>query len=155
MGFETGGVAGFPGMQVVKADALIPDLMHAATVQVTAELVFDEKAKQSYKRKIQDLQEEIQHCEDHSNFERAAELQQEYSTLVDHLTASLGMGGKTRKVNDPMDKMRSAVTWRIRNAIQKIEKSHPALGKHLAYSIKTGLFCSYCPEKPVKWVLAQ
>jgi uncharacterized protein (TIGR02099 family) len=34
----TGGVAGFPGMQVVKADALIPDLMHAATVQVTAEL---------------------------------------------------------------------------------------------------------------------
>ena len=33
-------------------------------VQVTAELVFDEKAKQSYKRKILDLQEEIQHCED-------------------------------------------------------------------------------------------
>lgn len=34
----TGRVAGFPGLQVVKAEARIPDLMHAATVQVDAEL---------------------------------------------------------------------------------------------------------------------
>lgn len=34
----SGGVAGFPGLRVVKADARIPDLMHAATVQVNAEL---------------------------------------------------------------------------------------------------------------------
>jgi TolB-like protein len=124
-------------------------------VQMTGELVFDEKARQSYKRKIQDLQDEIKQCEDHSNFDRAAELQLEYDSLVDHLSASLGMGGKTRKINDPMDKMRSAVTWRIRNAIQKIEKSHPSLGKHFTHAIKTGLFCAYKPEKPVKWVLSR
>lgn len=123
-------------------------------VHASSEPIFDEKAKQSYKKRMQDIQEDIQTCEDQSNFERAAELQQEYSDLVEHLTASIGMGGKTRKVNDTMDKMRSAVTWRIRNAIQKIEKSHPALGRHFANSIKTGLFCSYSPEKPVKWVLA-
>jgi hypothetical protein len=127
--------------------------LFGTAVLATAEPAFDDKAKQSYKKKIYDLQEEIKYCEDHSNFERAAELQQEYTDLVDHLSTSLGMGGKTRKVNDPMDKMRSAVTWRIRNAIQKIEKSHPALGKHFAHSIKTGLFCSYRPEKPVKWLL--
>ena len=34
----TGRVAGFPGLQVVKADARIPDLMHSATVQVNADL---------------------------------------------------------------------------------------------------------------------
>ncbi|MDW5441051.1 YhdP family protein [Polaromonas sp. SM01] len=33
-----GRVSGFPGLQVLKADARIPDLMHAATVQVKAEL---------------------------------------------------------------------------------------------------------------------
>ena len=123
-------------------------------VMSMAEPVFDDRAKQSYKKKMQELQEEIKLCENHSDFERAAELQQEYSDLVDHLTTSLGMGGKTRKVNDPMDKIRSAVTWRIRNAIQKIEKNHPALGKHFANSIKTGLFCSYCPEKPLKWTVS-
>ncbi len=34
----SGRVAGLPGLQLVKADARIPDLMHSATVQVTAEL---------------------------------------------------------------------------------------------------------------------
>lgn len=34
----TGRVAGFPGLQVVKAEARIPDLMHSATVQVNADL---------------------------------------------------------------------------------------------------------------------
>ncbi|MDI1338537.1 YhdP family protein [Polaromonas sp.] len=34
----TGRIAGFPGLQVVKADARIPDLMHAATVQVVGEI---------------------------------------------------------------------------------------------------------------------
>lgn len=34
----TGRVSGLPGLQIIKADARIPDLMHAATVQVNAEL---------------------------------------------------------------------------------------------------------------------
>ncbi|WP_366945575.1 YhdP family protein [Polaromonas sp.] len=34
----TGRIAGFPGLQVVKANARIPDLMHAATVQVDGEI---------------------------------------------------------------------------------------------------------------------
>ncbi|WP_372827962.1 YhdP family protein, partial [Polaromonas sp.] len=34
----TGRVSGLPGLQIVKADARIPDLMHSATVQVNAEI---------------------------------------------------------------------------------------------------------------------
>ena len=34
----SGRVAGFPGLQVIKAEARIPDLMHSATVQVQADL---------------------------------------------------------------------------------------------------------------------
>lgn len=34
----TGRIAGFPGLQVVKADARIADLMHSATVQVNADI---------------------------------------------------------------------------------------------------------------------
>lgn len=34
----TGRIAGFPGLQVVKADARIPDLMHGSTVQVVGEI---------------------------------------------------------------------------------------------------------------------
>lgn len=122
-------------------------------VVMSSEPVFDEKAKRSYQKKILELQEEIQWSEQNNDLERTTSLQQEYDDIVDHLSASLGMRGKIRKAHDPIDKARSAVTWRIRNAIRKIEKTHPSLGKHLSVSIKTGLFCSYRPEKPVTWML--
>ncbi len=121
-------------------------------LETNAEPVFDEKAKKSYQRKIQELQEEIRWSESNNDFQRTATLHKEYDDIVDHLSASLGLKGKIRKSNDVLDKARSAVTWRIRNAIQKIEKVHPLLAKHLSTSVKTGIFCCYNPERPVKWV---
>jgi hypothetical protein len=43
------------------------------------------------------------------------------------------------------------VTWRIRSALTKIEDAHPALGRHLRNSVRTGTFCSYRPERMVDW----
>lgn len=119
---------------------------------MSAEPVFDEKAKRSYQKRIASLQEEIRLCEEHNDLHRTAALRKEYDDIIDHLSTSLGLGKKVRVANDPVDKTRSAVTWRIRNAIQKIRKANPSLGKHLALSIKTGLFCSYTPERPVEWL---
>ena len=119
----------------------------------TGEPAFDEKAKRNYQKKISALLEETRRAEDDHDLQRAAELRHEYEEILDHLSVSLGIGRKARKLNDPIDKARSAVTWRIRNAIQKIHGAHPALGKHLSVSIKTGLFCSYSPEKALKWVV--
>ncbi len=115
-------------------------------------LVFDEKAKRAYKNKILELQGEIQSAEYNNDFGRASILQKEYDDILHHLTVSLGLNGRTRKANDPIDKTRSAVTWRIRNVIRKMETLHPVLGKHLAASIRTGIFCSYTPEKAVHWI---
>ena len=117
-----------------------------------SELVFDEKAKRSYQKKMLELQEEIRYLEDINDHQRSATLHKEYDDIVDHLMSSLGLRGKIRKTHDVLDKTRSAVTWRIRNTIQKIEKVHPMLAKHLSASIKTGIFCAYHPEKPVRWI---
>jgi hypothetical protein len=46
-----------------------------------------------------------------------------------------------------------AVTWRLRSAIKKIGAAHPALGKHLSNSVRTGSFCAYGPETSVVWRL--
>lgn len=121
-------------------------------LEMHAERVFDEKAKRSYQKKILELQEEIRWSENNNDLQRTATLHKEYDDIVDHLSASLGLGRKIRKSHDVLDKARSAVTWRIRNAIQKIEKVHPILSKHLTASIKTGIFCYYNPEKPLKWI---
>lgn len=122
-------------------------------LSVSKEFVFDDRAKKSYQRKLVELQEEIKWCEDNNDLVRTSTLQKEYDEIIDHLSSSLGIGGKTRRVHDPIDKARSAITWRIRNAIQKIEKEHPDLGKHLSLSIKTGIFCSYNPEKTIQWIV--
>ncbi len=121
-------------------------------VVMNAEPVFDEKAKLSYQKKILELQQEIQWSETNNDLKRTSLLQEELDQIIDHLSASLGLKGKIRKEHDPIEKARSAVTWRIRNAIQKIDKYHPALGRHLSSSINTGLFCSYTPEKSIRWV---
>jgi hypothetical protein len=40
-------------------------------------------------------------------------------------------------------------TWRP----DRLEKEHPALALHLNNSNRTGMFCSYAPERPVGWQL--
>lgn len=125
-----------------------------AVLHGDGEPVFDEKAKRAYRKKLQELKDEMDELEHMQNPERQALLQAEYDSLLRHLSSSLGMGGKSRKANDPVEKVRSAVTWRIRKAIQKFEKEHPALGKHLSVSVKTGVFCSYRPEAVPDWVVA-
>ncbi|HYF66526.1 MAG TPA: tetratricopeptide repeat protein [Ohtaekwangia sp.] len=124
-----------------------------AGLQEENQFLFDAKAKRQYQKKIQELKEELKSAEEDNDLERMSSRQREYEFLMDHLSTSLGLGGRIRKSQGSVDKARSAVTWRIRNAIQRIDKCHPALGKHLSVSIKTGMFCSYSPEKPVKWIL--
>ena len=88
-----------------------------------------------------------------NQLEKISSLREEYDSLLDHLSKSLSLSGKTRKVGSTVEKARSAVTWRIRNAIKKIENVHPELGNHLSKSIKTGTNCAYLPEVDVNWTL--
>ena len=43
---------------------------------------------------------------------------------------------------------------RIEDAVRRIEAAHPELGRHLANSVRTGTFCTYSPERPVRWTLS-
>jgi hypothetical protein len=98
-----------------------------------------------------ELQQELSEAENNNDHVKANKIQQEYDALLNYLSKSLGLQGKVRHTNNPVEKARTAVTWRIRKAIQKIEQSHPALGKHFAVSVKTGTFCTYNPERPTSW----
>ena len=127
------------------------DLMNAAIDEVSSTEAIDKKAKQDYLQRIKVLQEDIVEAETSHQVEKALTLQNEYDTILSHLSNSLGLAGKSRKVGSTIEKARSAVTWRIRSAIKKINEQHPALGNHLSKSIKTGTFCVYQPELEVYW----
>jgi TolB-like protein len=124
-------------------------------VSEKGEKLFDTKAKKQYEKKIVELQADIREAEQRSDFSQLEKLQDEYDKLIEYLSQSLGIRGKVRESNNPVEKARSAVTWRIRSAIAKIESCHPQLGAHLSNAIKTGSFCSYQPDRDLTWLTYQ
>lgn len=129
------------------------ELMGTVLEQDDHYFVLDDKAKKEYQKRVNALLKAIEEADEAQHSEMASELREQYEKLVDTLSSSLGLKGKSRKIGSAQERTRTAVTWRIRSAIQKIEKAHPTLGKHLSKSIETGLFCSYTPEKELDWVL--
>lgn len=129
------------------------DLMGALVNESNSTKVIDDKAKSQYLKRIKELQVDIESAEDMNQIEKIGPLREEYDTILDHLSQSLGLSGKTRNVGSTIEKARSAVTWRIRSAIKKIEALHPELAKHLSNSIKTGTYCAYKPETNSDWAL--
>jgi len=72
---------------------------------------------------------------------------------MQELARAVGFAGRARKAASPGERARVNVTRAIKTAIEKIGKSHPALGQYLTRTIKTGTFCSYAPDphKPFFW----
>lgn len=127
------------------------ELMGSSVIDQNNPESMDSKAKESYKKKLLRLQADIREAEETGDSTEAVILREEYEKLLDHLSGSMGLSGKARKLGSTVEKARTAVTWRIRSGISKIGQEHPVLGKHLSLSIKTGTFCSYKPETPTHW----
>ena len=123
-----------------------------STLDGSGEKLIDEKARKQYQKKIIELQGEIEEAEQYSNFGKLEKLHEEYDRLIEHLSQSLNLKGQLRQTGNPVEKARSAVTWRIRHAIARIELYHPMLGAHLSNAVKTGTLCSYKPDRDLKWV---
>jgi hypothetical protein len=69
----------------------------------------------------------------------------EIDFLAAQLTQAFGRTGRARKMSDPMDRVRKAVTNRIHDAVDRIAKQDPHLGRHLHNAIRTGFSCWYSP----------
>ncbi|MEZ5295024.1 MAG: hypothetical protein R2697_01735 [Ilumatobacteraceae bacterium] len=74
------------------------DLSGAGVEQSSTGEVIDATARRSYERRIRELQEELDEAELHNDFGRTYRIQTELDQIVDHLTAALGTGGRTRQV---------------------------------------------------------
>jgi predicted ATPase len=127
------------------------DLVGAAVQQNSTGELIDAAARRRYEERIRELQAEIEQAEHDNDYTRSYRYQVELDQLIDHLTAAVGHGGRRRRAADSAERARSSVTHRIRSSIRQLERLHPTLGRHLAHSITTGLYCSYRPETPVVW----
>lgn len=115
--------------------------------------VLDERARRELGARVRELQETIDEAEALNDHGRAESARAELDQIGTALSAALGLGGRSRRLGSAAERARSAVTWRIRNAIRKIAAAHPSLGRHLDNAVRTGAFCSYTPETRVDWTL--
>jgi hypothetical protein len=115
--------------------------------------VLDARAKAAYRRRVDELREEIEEAESFNDPERAARAREEMDFIAGELAAAVGLGGRDRKSHSNPERARVAVTKAIRATVKRIDEMDPNLGQELTATIRTGTFCSYEPDRrhPVSW----
>lgn len=112
----------------------------------------DRRAIAAYKERLAELAEELDDADAAHDIGRAERARSEYDHLVDQLSSAVGIGGRSRAAGpEPAERLRKAVSARLRDAIRRIEAAHTPLGRHLANAVRTGTYCSYRPEVPTVW----
>jgi hypothetical protein len=114
--------------------------------------VLDSRAKAEYRRRMEELSEEIEEAVSFNDPERAAAAEAELDALKTELVRAVGLGGRDRAAASSAERARLNVTRAIRSAVQRIAAAHPELGEHLRLTIRTGTFCSYQPDPAARVV---
>jgi hypothetical protein len=115
--------------------------------------ILDERAKNAYRRRLAEIDDDIDQARALGDTERAAQADAERDFLIRELSRALGLGGRDRRAASASERARVAVTRAVRQAIARIDEHHPQLGEHLNRAIRTGTYCVYLPDPraPTGW----
>jgi FHA domain len=115
--------------------------------------VLDSEARAQYKKRLEDLNDELREAESFNDVERAARAREEIEFLTQELAGAVGLGGRDRKAASSAERARVSVTKAIKTAERRIAESHADLANYLSVTIRTGMFCSYLPDlgAPILW----
>ena len=134
-----------PGREVAAVD-LAGDVRSGDTGPL-----LDERARTEYRARLTELEAEIDAAHLANDRVRAERLETERDALVAQLTQAFGLGGRARRAGSAVERARTRVTARVRDAVRRIDAVHPDLGRHLDESVRTGTFCVYAPDPAVQW----
>lgn len=100
----------------------------------------------AYRARIRDCRAALDEAEQWNEPLRAERARAELEALETELARGVGLGGRRRRAGAAAERARTNVQRRVACAIRKIRELSPALGEHLARTIRTGTRCSYRPE---------
>jgi hypothetical protein len=107
--------------------------------------VLDARAKDTYRRRLAEIDEDIEEARDTGDTEREAQADAERDFLLRELSRATGLGGRDRRLGSESERARASVTRAVRAAVARICEYNPELGEHLNQSIRTGTYCAYVP----------
>ncbi len=115
------------------------------------EPVIDDEAKARYRRRLAELDHMIENATETGDPTGAVTARTEREILVAELATAYGLTGRARQLPDEVERARKAVRRRVADALARVEAEHPSLGQHLRHSVRTGVYCSYAPERDTVW----
>jgi hypothetical protein len=118
-----------------------------------AGVLLDATAKAAYRNRVRELRADLEEAESFNDQGRAANLRAELDFLVAELARAVGLSDRDRRAASHAERARLNVTRAIRAAMANLARENPALGRHLAATIRTGRYCSYNPDPraPITW----
>lgn len=134
----------------------IADLAGVALVVETGtgsgDELLDARARREYRRRLGELQDTLDRAEDDNDLLRASRAREEIDRLTGQLSAAYMPGAAHAQGRSAAQQnLRKAVAKNIRAALLRIQAVHEPLWRHLYNAVRTGVFCSYRPERPVAW----
>jgi hypothetical protein len=117
--------------------------------------LLDPQAKEAYRRRLSELDEDIEEAEAMNDADRAERARSEREFIAHELAAAVGLGGRDRVAASASERARVNVTRAIKSSLGRIAAHSAALGRHLEITVRTGTYCSYEPDPrvPVTWQL--
>lgn len=120
----------------------------AEGLAVTADLgdsgpMLDPIAKAQYRRRIAELEHELDEAEEFRDLGRVERMRGELEFVRHELARSVGLGGQDRLASAATERARVAVTKAIRYSLRKISAQDAAFAKDLDLVIRTGTYCAY------------
>jgi len=117
--------------------------------------MLDASAKDAYRRRLVEIEEDIEEARSVEDIDRQAQAETERDFLLRELSRAVGLGGRDRRAGSASERARASVTRAMRATLERIREHHASLGAHLDHTIRTGVYCAYAPDplEPVDWKL--
>ena len=108
--------------------------------------MLDARAKTAYRRRLAEIEDDIEQARTLGDSERAAQAESERNFLVRELSRAVGLSGRDRRAASASERARVAVTRALRQTVARISGHDRELGTHLDGAIRTGTYCAYAPD---------
>jgi hypothetical protein len=142
-----------PGVEIAAVELARPGGLDFAAAAGDAGPALDAEAKAAYRRRIEELQQDLDEAESFNDPERAERAREELEFVSRELAVAVGLGGRDRKAASNAERARVSVTKALRGTIKRLGEHDAVLGRELEATIRTGTFCVYEPDprRPLRW----
>ncbi|WP_183096000.1 hypothetical protein [Nocardioides stalactiti] len=117
--------------------------------------VADPQALASYRKRLTELDAELDEADAAGDAARGEALAAERTALLAEVSAATGLGGRARTTGSTAERARVTVRKAIAAALDAVHAADPVVARHLTTYVRTGLRCCYepDPDAPVEWRL--